>query len=74
MALAYQWPWDIASGMTVGKVIVLAGSTFCGPWLLIQPAGDYVLEGMCHVPTSLPASFWKYVVPVLVRFFYDDAV
>lgn len=47
MALAYQWPWDIASGMTVGKVIVLAGSTFCGPWLLIQPAGDYVLEGMC---------------------------
>lgn len=54
MTLSYQWPWDIASGVTVGKVIVLAGSTFCDPWFSIQPAGDRVLEHTCpctHKPT-----------------------
>lgn len=33
--------------VTVGKVIVLAGSIFCGPWVLIQPAGNCVLEDIC---------------------------
>lgn len=60
----------MTSGVTVGKVIVPAGSTFCGPGFLIQPAGVCVLENI-YAYTYKSRNTWSFV---LVRLLYDNTV